>query len=93
MNGLLARLNVVDGEPTLLLGSLAYERMYKHPETGAWEKPSQELKGAYKLALSIMKKRLVKSELAKYHIGPEAVSLAQAGKARLREYFPGPKSK
>jgi hypothetical protein len=93
LQGLLARLNVVDGEPTLLLGDLIYQSMYKHPEKGTLENPSPEVKGAYKFALSVMKKRLVKHELAEYHIGPEALSLAQAGKARLREYFPGPKSK
>jgi hypothetical protein len=91
LQGLLARLNVVDGAPTLLLGDLMYQRAYSHPETGAWENPSQELKDAYKHALRVMKKRLVKHELAKYHIGPEALRLAQEGKARLREYFPGPK--
>jgi hypothetical protein len=58
MQGLLARLNVVDGEPTLLLGFLTYEKAYKHPETGAWENPSQELKDAYKHALYVMKNPL-----------------------------------
>jgi hypothetical protein len=88
MNGSLARLNVVDGEPTLLLGSLSYEKGYRNPETGAWESPSQELKDAYKHALHVMKKRLVKHESAKFLIGPEALRLAQEGKAQLREYFP-----
>jgi hypothetical protein len=88
MKGMLARLNVVDGEPTLLLGSLTYEKGYKNPETGAWENPSKELKDAYKHALYVMKKRLVTHESAKFHIGPEALKLAQEGKAQLREYFP-----
>jgi hypothetical protein len=87
LEGLLARINLVDGVPTTLLGYLSYQPQYKNPETEQWNKTSRETKGAYKSAVSIMKKSLVKSDSAKLPIGAEALRLVQEGKARLREHF------
>jgi hypothetical protein len=87
LEGLLARINLVDGKPTTLLGYVSYQPQYKNPETGQWEKTSRETKAAYQAAVSITKKSLVKSEIAELPIGAEALRLVKEGKARLREHF------
>jgi hypothetical protein len=93
LDGSLARVNVVDDVPTLLLGNLSYRQWYKHPETGEWEKPTADLKSAYRRAVATMKKCLVTEPDAKFHVGPEALRMVREGRARLREYFPGVNAK
>lgn len=89
LEGLLARQNIVDSTPTLLLGFISYQRQYKNPETGQWEDASVELKSAYKRATATMKKRLVQDKSARFPIGPDALRLVQQRKARLQQYFSG----
>jgi hypothetical protein len=87
LQGLIARDNLVDGVPTLLLGNLTHQKQYRAPGTGEWAPASAELKAAYKRAVSIIKKHLVKHESANYPIGREALRLVEDGKARLKKDF------
>jgi len=89
LDGLLARDNIVDGELTMLLGFISRQDRYKNPDTGQWEEASAELKAAYKLATTTVKKHLVKHKSAKFPIGPEALRLVEAGTARLQQSFTG----
>lgn len=75
LEGLASRINLVDGEHRLLPGQFSYEDAYRNPETKAWEKPSPELKAAFKAIVSIVKKRcprFVYKPNVDIYIGPEA---------------------
>jgi hypothetical protein len=87
LEGLLARVRAVDGKDTTIPGFVSHQPQYRNPESGQWEKAPSDLKAAYKRAVSIMKKHLVKSELAKVPIGREVLKLAQEGKVLLRDHF------
>lgn len=89
LDGLLARDNVVDGTLTMLLGFVSRQSRYKNPDTGQWEDATAELKAAYKRATTIIRKHLVKHASATLPIGPEALELVLAGKARLQQHFTG----
>jgi hypothetical protein len=89
LEGLLARDNVVDGALTILLGYISHQAQYKNPDTGQMGLASAELKAAYKRAATTIKKHLVKHKSAKYLIGPEALRLVEAGKARVQQHFAG----
>lgn len=85
LQGLCGRLNVVRGEPTLLLGDLSYQTEYRNPRSGAWEKAGRDVKAAHRQAVVTMKKRLLADPLAAgYVIGPQALELARAGRATLK---------
>jgi hypothetical protein len=88
LQALLARLNYVQGVPTLLLGFVSCQKEFKNPENGRLEPASPEVKGAYRLVVSTMKKSLMKHALAKeFPIGSEALQLVQEGKAVIKETF------
>lgn len=76
-----ARLRDVDGVPTLLPGDVVYQLSYRHPETGAWERPSDELKRAYKDAVVAIKKQCIKTTLrgVTIYIGPEGAKHLEVG--------------
>jgi len=57
LEGLAGRINLVDGRHLLLPGQFSYEDAYRNPETRAWEKPSAEVKAAFKKIVSIVKDR------------------------------------
>jgi hypothetical protein len=85
MQGLIARINTVDGNEKLLPGHISYQDAYKNPTTGEWEKPSAELKAAFKLAVSAIKKRCLRHKIAdaEIFIGPAALKLLENGQARI----------
>jgi hypothetical protein len=87
LEGLLARVRTVDGKETTIPGYVSHQPQYRHPESDQWEKAPSDLKAAYKRAVSIMKKHLVNSELAKVPIGREVLKLAQEGKVLLRDHY------
>jgi hypothetical protein len=85
MQGLIARINTVDGNEKLLPGHISYQDAYKNPTTGEWEKPSAELKAAFKLAVSAIKKRCRRHKIAdaEIFICPAALELLENGKAQI----------
>lgn len=75
LQGLVGRINLVDGEHLLLPGHFSFDDQYRNPETNAWEKASPEVKSAFKAIVSIVKKRCPRFEYAPgVHIflGPDA---------------------
>lgn len=94
LQGLCGRLNLVKGEPMLLLGDLSYQNEYRHPETGAWEKAGKEVKAAHRHAVATMKKRLVDDPAAGgFPISPQALELVRRGEARPRTSAVAPQRK
>ncbi len=85
MQGLIARINTVDGIEELLPGRISYQDAYKNPTTGEWERPSAELKAAFKLAVSAIKKRCLRHKIAdaEIFIGPAALELLENGQAQI----------
>jgi hypothetical protein len=81
MQACVARLREVEGVPTLLPGDIAYQVSYRHPETGAWERPSDELKRAYKDAVRAIRKLCIRTTVrgVAIHIGPEGLKHYEAG--------------
>ena len=85
MQVLIARINTVDGIEELLPGRISYQDAYKNPTTGEWERPSAELKAAFKLAVSAIKKRCLRHKIAdaEIFIGPAALELLENGQAQI----------
>lgn len=85
MQVLIARINTVDGVEKLLPGHISYQDAYKNPATGEWEKPSAELKAAFKLAVSAIKKRCLRHKIAdaEIFIGPAALELLENGEVQI----------
>jgi hypothetical protein len=75
LQGLVSRINLVDGAHLLLPGHFSFDDQYRNPETNGWEKASPELKAAFKTIVSIVKTRCPRFEYTPgVHIflGPEA---------------------
>ena len=47
-------------QPRLTLGSVSYLTNYRDPKTNQWERPSEELKSAYKTIIETFKRHLVR---------------------------------
>jgi hypothetical protein len=75
LKGLASRINLVDGAHRLLPGRFSYRDEYRNPETNKWEKPSPEVKAAFKNIVSIVKTRCPRFTFkpgVDIFIGPEA---------------------
>jgi hypothetical protein len=83
----LARVNPVDGVQRALAGQIGHKSAYRNPETNQMEPPSEELKTAFKKAVSIIKKRGVtyQSERGKILVAPAALELLTSGQAKLQD--------
>lgn len=81
LQGLLGRINVVDGAELLLPGHFSFDDQYRNPETNASERASPEVKAAFKAIASIVKARCPRFEYTPgVHIflGPEARKLLES---------------
>lgn len=88
MQGLVGRVNLVDGVRRLLPGYVSYQKLYRNPETGAWEKASAEVKAAHRQVVSVVKKRCRSHRLAGADvlIGPEALRLVENGEVEVKAH-------
>lgn len=79
----IATVNDVQG-PTLISGSVSYQKFYKDPNTGVSPPASAEVRESFKSIVSTMKKNLVAHQLSmKIWIGPAALQLLRAGMAEI----------
>jgi len=84
MQMVLASVNLVEGQPTLVSGMVSHQKRYEDPITGLSEPASTEVRQAFKEIVSTMKRRLVPHQLAmKIWIGPDALGLLQKNEARI----------
>jgi hypothetical protein len=84
LQGVVARVNVVEGIPTLLAGDVSYQNQYRNPETDVWAKASNDVKAAYRQVVSISKKRCVRHKAAiDIYIAPDALELLESGRAQI----------
>jgi hypothetical protein len=78
---LAARLGEIDGVPCLLPGDFSYQDAYRNLETNAWEKPTSELKAAFRKITSLVKTRCPPFEYkpgSKVFIAPKARAMLEA---------------
>ena len=78
---LAARVREVDGVPCLLPGDFSYQDAYRNLETNAWEKPTPELKAAYRKITSLVKARCPAFEYkpgSTVFIAPKARAMLEA---------------
>ena len=88
VQGVLARDNVVAGVRTILLGDLTHQARYRNPDGADDAIPaSAALRTAYRRAVSIARKHLVRDAAVKFPVGREALRLLTAGLARAKEDF------
>jgi hypothetical protein len=74
-----------DGRLTLIGGNLGHQSYFKNPESGAREAVPAEFRAAYRSAIKIMRKHLVRHDVGgKIWIGPEALRLFKEGKVLLQ---------
>jgi len=74
-----ARIGEVDGMPCLLPGYFSHQDTYENPETGQWEKPTAELRTAFRKIVG-----LVKARCSSYEHEPGAkVLITPAARAKL----------
>ncbi len=86
MQASVGRISIVGGVQRLLPGDISYQDAYRNPETGHWEKPSPELKAAYRRAVSAIKKRVVRCLAGiPIFIGPAALALFERGEAHIND--------
>jgi hypothetical protein len=84
MQMVLATINCVAGQPTLISGMISHQRLYQDPVTGQSNPASTQVRQAFKQAVATMKKRLVPYKLAvKIWIGLDALRTLKRGEARI----------
>jgi len=82
LQGLIARVTTMSAPPKLSWGDISYQDKYRHPETGAWQGASAELKQAYRSIVSVIKKHAPPYQGRKdVYISPGALALIERGEA------------
>jgi hypothetical protein len=88
LKGLASRINLVEGTERLLPGRFSYQKSYRNPNTNEWEKPSAEVRTAFRRIVAIVKEHcpsfLYKPE-TEIFIAPEARARLQAGAVHIVE--------
>jgi hypothetical protein len=95
MQGMVSRINVVNGARRLLPGDISYQDRYRHPDAGEWVKPSSELKAAFRQAVATIKKRCIRHEYVTgetMFIARDALELLSRGEVELKSPFVGKRS-
>lgn len=75
-----ARIDEVDGSQCLLPGNFSYQDAYRNPDTGEWEKPTAELKEAFRRIAALVRSRCPPFALkagAKVFISPQARTMLE----------------
>ncbi|MEO8845443.1 MAG: hypothetical protein ABI591_34135 [Kofleriaceae bacterium] len=78
---LAARVGEVDGVPCLLPGDFSYQDAYRNLNTNEWEKPTADLKGAFRKITSLVKARCPAFEYkpgSTVFIAPKARAMLEA---------------
>ena len=89
---LVPRENVVDGEPTLLLGELGRQVRYKDHESEASRPASPALKKAYIEATLLVSEWATTDPGLAFPIGAQALRRWRAGEALVQQYYVGTES-
>jgi hypothetical protein len=80
----LSRIGTMDGSRYVLPGTISYQKSYKNPETGEWDRATTELKTAYKKAIASIKRSCPELEQRRgVFIAKEARALADAGEVAI----------
>jgi hypothetical protein len=83
---LVARVGEVDDAPCLLPGYISYQDAYRSLETNEWEKPTAELKAAFRKITSLVKTRCPTFEYkpgSNVFIAPKARAMLDANAATI----------
>ena len=78
---LVARVREDDGAPCLLPGDFSYQPLYRNLETNEWEKPTAELKAAFRKITALVKARcpaFSNKPGSKIYISPKARAMLEA---------------
>lgn len=84
MQCMVARVNAVEGKPTLLPGMVSHQKLYQNPDTGEWEKPPAEVVNAFRKVVSAIKKTCQPAtDKSGIYIAPQALKLLEGDEASV----------